>query len=70
VGADLQPCHWACLADELRSQQPRSRLTLEHERPIGDVVALERNHARLWATATINNANPNLLASGEREQEL
>jgi hypothetical protein len=34
------------------------------------VVALERNHARLWATATINNANPNLLASGEREQEL
>ena len=51
---------WACRPEELRSRQPRSRLRLEHQREIGDVAALERDHAGLWATCTLD-ADSNML---------
>lgn len=47
---ELRRRSWATRPEELRDRQPCSKLSLEHEQPFGQVVALERDHAGLWAT--------------------
>jgi hypothetical protein len=54
---------WACAPEQLRSRQPKDiPLNVGHgPRQIGRVVALERDVAGLWVTATLDRVPPELV---------